>query len=132
MKRLIIFFCFLMLGGTINSTNQQQRNGSVQVVKNCIALLPDNGDPVTVHVHVKRFSDSDRSIGFVEDGLFYLFSSIDGGLERIYPTRDLDPAVARDYPYYVSFNTPKGSIVCFLPNLNITTIPYYNMVTKFM
>lgn len=38
----------------------RESKATVECVKNCIAILPDGEEPIVVHVHVKRFSDSDE------------------------------------------------------------------------
>lgn len=103
----------------------------VECVKNCIAILPDGEEPIVVHVHVKRFSDSDRSFGFIEpnSGTFFMFSNASDGLEQLIPTRAVDPSMATDWPYFVVFNTTAGEIICFLPNLNISRVSVYDFET---
>lgn len=115
-------------GRNLQLGNQKQR---WNVSKNCIAILPDGEEPIVVHVHVKRFSDSDRSIGFIEpnSGKFFMFGNASDGLEQLVPTRAVDPSMAADWPYFVVFNTTAGEIICFLPNLNISRVSVYDIET---
>ena len=109
-----------------NPTRKAQ--GTATVVKNCVALLPDGEDPIIVSVHIKKYSDSICSFGFVEPtyGTFYMFGNSSGGLEKLVPTRLVDPSMAKKWPYYVVFNTNAGQVICFLPNLNVTKEAIYN------
>lgn len=109
----------------------RESKATVECVKNCIAILPDGKEPIVVHVHVKRFSDSDRSIGFIEpnSGKFFMFGNASDGLEQLVPTRAVDPSMAADWPYFVVFNTTAGEIICFLPNLNISRVSVYDIET---
>lgn len=54
-----------------------RREMTVQVVKNCIALFPDNSH-MTVDVHVKKISDSARSFGFVVSGTLFALPNANG------------------------------------------------------
>lgn len=109
-------------------SNPRQAKGSVECVKNCIAILPDDDEPIVVHVHVKRFTDSNRSLGFVEpdSGTFYMFGNASDGLEQLVPTKTVDPSMAGDWPYFVVFNTNAGEVICFLPNLYTSKIAVYD------
>ena len=109
-------------------SNPRQAKGSVECVKNCIAILPDGEDPIVVHVHVKRFSDSNRSLGFIEpdSGTFYMFGNASNGLEQLVPTKAVDPSMAEDWPYFVVFKTNAGEVICFLPNLYISKVAVYD------
>lgn len=113
------------------SSSSRQSKATVECVKNCVAILPDGEEPIAVYVHVKRFSDSNRSIGFIEpnSGKFFMFGNASNGLERLVPTRAVDPSMAADWPYFVVFNTTAGEIICFLPNINISRVSVYDIET---
>lgn len=109
-------------------SSARQAKASVECVKNCIAILPDGEEPIVVHVHVKRFSDSNRSFGFIEpdSGTFYMFGNASDGLEQLVPTKVVDPSMAEDWPYFVVFKTNAGEVICFLPNLYISKVAVYD------
>ncbi|WP_426693914.1 hypothetical protein [Alistipes shahii] len=104
-----------------------RREMTVQVVKNCIALFPDNSH-MTVDVHVKKISDSARSFGFVVSGTLFALPNANG-LVKIGYMREIDPDIAPDYPYYVIYETRAGSILCVLPSLNIVTVNIHTLDT---
>lgn len=108
-----------------NTPATQQVKATVQAVRNCLAFLPDgNDEPIQIDVHVKRFSDSARSLGIIQSGIMFTFSQEDG-LAEIKETQYLDQDVASKFPYYVEFETNAGTIICFLPNLTTSMIDIY-------
>lgn len=106
----------------------RQAKASVECVKNCIAILPDGEEPIVVYVHVKRFSDSIRTLGFLEpdSGTFFMFGNDSDGLEKLVPTKAVDSSMAEEWPYFVVFNTNAGEVICFLPNLYISKVAVYD------